>query len=136
MSDAPRSFRRNVDEDINKLERATKEREAEARANERMRSLFGGTAKQRGVGGFGRTDLEMESTRERLQGDQRELNKALEYRRQYPDEQPVGSSGRPDLVYKKGGPVKKMASGGVVKSSASSRADGCAARGKTKGRMV
>lgn len=37
---------------------------------------------------------------------------------------------------KRGGAVKKMASGGAVKSSASSRADGCAARGKTKGRMV
>jgi hypothetical protein len=33
--------------------------------------------------------------------------------------------------YKKGGSVKKMASGG----SASSRADGCAQRGKTKGMM-
>ena len=36
---------------------------------------------------------------------------------------------------KKGGKVKKMASGGKV-SSASSRGDGCAQRGKTKGRMV
>lgn len=36
---------------------------------------------------------------------------------------------------KKGGKVKKMASGGKV-SSASSRADGCAQRGKTKGRMI
>jgi hypothetical protein len=33
-------------------------------------------------------------------------------------------------------PVKKMASGGAVKSSASNRGDGCATRGKTKGRMV
>jgi hypothetical protein len=32
---------------------------------------------------------------------------------------------------KKGGAVKKMASGGKVKS-ASSRADGCAIRGKTR----
>jgi len=31
---------------------------------------------------------------------------------------------------------KKMKSGGSVKSSASSRGDGCAQRGKTKGRMV
>jgi hypothetical protein len=31
---------------------------------------------------------------------------------------------------------KKMAKGGSVKSSASKRADGCAQRGKTKGRMV
>jgi hypothetical protein len=31
---------------------------------------------------------------------------------------------------------KKMKKGGAVKSSASSRGDGCAQRGKTKGRMV
>jgi hypothetical protein len=37
--------------------------------------------------------------------------------------------------YKKGGKVKKMASGGKV-SSASKRADGCATKGKTKGRML
>ena len=37
----------------------------------------------------------------------------------------------PRLGMKKGGTVKKMASGGKVKS-ASSRADGCAVRGKTK----
>lgn len=36
----------------------------------------------------------------------------------------------------KSAPVKKIASGGAVKSSASNRGDGCAARGKTKGRMV
>jgi hypothetical protein len=34
---------------------------------------------------------------------------------------------------KKGGMIKKMASGGMT---ASSRADGCAVKGKTKGRMV
>jgi hypothetical protein len=37
--------------------------------------------------------------------------------------------------YKRGGKVKKMATGGSV-SSASKRADGCAQRGKTRGRMV
>jgi len=37
---------------------------------------------------------------------------------------------------KRGGPVKKMAKGGAVKSSASGRSDGCAVKGKTKGRMV
>ena len=37
-----------------------------------------------------------------------------------------------DAGYKKGGKVKKMAKGG----SASSRADGCAVKGKTRGRMV
>jgi hypothetical protein len=36
---------------------------------------------------------------------------------------------------KKGGAVKKMAKGGSV-SSASKRADGCAVKGKTKGRFV
>jgi len=36
---------------------------------------------------------------------------------------------------KKGGMVKKMAKGGSV-SSASKRADGCAQRGRTKGRML
>jgi hypothetical protein len=48
----------------------------------------------------------------------------------------VGPPG--DYNMKKGGKVavKKMKAGGVVKSSASSRGDGCAARGKTKGRMV
>ena len=33
-------------------------------------------------------------------------------------------------------PVQKKAKGGAIKSSASSRGDGCAVRGKTKGRMV
>ena len=41
----------------------------------------------------------------------------------------------PKLGMKKGGAVKKMTSGGKV-SSASKRGDGCAIRGKTKGRMV
>lgn len=36
------------------------------------------------------------------------------------------------LPFAKGGKVKKMASGG----SASKRADGCAVKGKTKGKMV
>jgi hypothetical protein len=43
-------------------------------------------------------------------------------------------SGSPGMApgMKRGGAVKKMAKGG----SASSRADGCAAKGKTKGRFV
>ncbi len=36
-----------------------------------------------------------------------------------------------DTGYKKGGEVKKMAKGGAV-----TRGDGCASRGKTKGRMI
>ncbi len=33
-------------------------------------------------------------------------------------------------------PVQKKAKGGAIKSSASKRADGCATKGKTRGRMV
>jgi len=40
---------------------------------------------------------------------------------------------RPEGMMKKGGKVKKMAAGG---STASKRADGCAVKGKTKGRFV
>jgi hypothetical protein len=46
------------------------------------------------------------------------------------------SSGRLSVMpeYKKGGAVKKMASGGSV-SSASKRADGIAVKGKTRGKI-
>ena len=50
------------------------------------------------------------------------------------------AEGNPNKLFygkKAGGVVKKYASGGAVKaSSASKRADGCAQRGKTKGKMV
>jgi hypothetical protein len=49
-------------------------------------------------------------------------------------EQDAAERGEPSAM-KRGGAVKKMAKGGSV-SSASKRADGCAQRGKTKGRMV
>ena len=45
------------------------------------------------------------------------------------EEAPAGA------MMRKGGKVKKMAKGGSV-SSASKRADGCATKGKTKGRFV
>lgn len=41
----------------------------------------------------------------------------------------------PGMTMKRGGAVKGYAKGGIV-SSASKRADGCAQRGKTKGRFV
>lgn len=44
-----------------------------------------------------------------------------------------GDSG--NTSYKRGGKVSKHAKGGSVKSSASKRADGCAVRGKTKGKI-
>jgi hypothetical protein len=40
-----------------------------------------------------------------------------------------------DSGYKKGGKVKKYAMGGSV-GSASKRADGCAVKGKTRGKMI
>ena len=46
----------------------------------------------------------------------------------YPDSTPVADS----AGMKHGGKVKKMASGG----SASSRADGCATKGKTRGKVL
>ena len=58
-------------------------------------------------------------------------------------EAPTGMRGRPMMdevmvaeeapAMRKGGKVKKMAKGG---STASKRADGCATKGKTKGRFV
>ena len=46
----------------------------------------------------------------------------------------TGSS--PSRRIASGGKVKKMAYGGSVKKTGARRADGCAVRGKTKGRMV
>ena len=54
--------------------------------------------------------------------------------REATDNRPVNQRIKEALGMKKGGSVKKMASGGSV-SSASRRADGIAQRGKTKGRM-
>jgi hypothetical protein len=126
----PRDWRRDVDADIAKYREQLKENDLQEARNKRMRLLFGGTENERGFAGFGRTDKEIESTREHRRGINRALNDALNYRRMYPDEVPVGSPGRPNLMYKKGGAVKKMASGGRV------RGDGCAIRGKTKGKVV
>lgn len=54
---------------------------------------------------------------------------------QPPEPQQEPSSKTYGLGLRKGGSVKKYKSGGKV-SSASTRGDGCAVRGKTKGRMV
>jgi len=57
-------------------------------------------------------------------------------RRPMPPAMPPGGGmappAAPPMGMKKGGAVKKMSSGG----SASSRADGCATKGKTKGKQV
>lgn len=51
------------------------------------------------------------------------------------DMKPFASQGVQALGMKSGGKVKNYAKGGKV-SSASKRADGCAVKGKTRGRMV
>ena len=48
---------------------------------------------------------------------------------------PYDNTDTSDMTFKKGGKVQKMASGGSV-SSASKRADGCAVKGKTRGKMI
>lgn len=53
-----------------------------------------------------------------------------------PDSAVRGDNFRRNVGMKKGGATKKYAKGGTVKSSASKRADGCAQRGKTKGRII
>lgn len=49
------------------------------------------------------------------------------------DESRFADEGNPN--FKRGGKVKKYAKGGSVSSSASKRADGCATKGKTRGRI-
>lgn len=71
------------------------------------------------------------------------LDKAQDSMRRYREEQKKKQKGITDTEYdtmgnpimKKGGKVKKYASGGTVKLSASKRADGIAQRGKTRGRI-
>jgi hypothetical protein len=54
----------------------------------------------------------------------------LLYKDQYKDDEEEATG------MKKGGKVKKYAKGGTAKSSASKRADGCATKGKTKGKFI
>jgi hypothetical protein len=49
------------------------------------------------------------------------------------EDEEMRARGRAMMGMKKGGKIKKMAKGG---STASKRADGCAVKGKTKGRFV
>jgi hypothetical protein len=62
-----------------------------------------------------------------LAGSQRDKVKAKRADREAEEKRAPGTT------MKRGGKVKKMAKGG---STASKRADGCATKGKTKGRMV
>jgi hypothetical protein len=51
-------------------------------------------------------------------------------------QQSLGAPDKAPVKKRAGGMCTGYAKGGSVKSSASKRADGCAQRGKTKGRMV
>ena len=54
--------------------------------------------------------------------------------KRYPDERE--DLGIPESVLRSLGKTRKMAKGGKVHSSASKRADGCAVKGKTRGKYV
>ena len=67
--------------------------------------------------------------------DKMEAEEMLRAQEQAAAEQAAAEQAAAGGGMKKGGKVKKMAKGGSV-GSASKRADGIAARGKTRGRMV
>jgi len=75
--------------------------------------------------------LESERARANIPDEADEQRKAM-YDSAKKDDMDLPAGAR---TYKKGGTVKKMAKGGSV-SSASKRADGCATKGKTKGRII
>jgi hypothetical protein len=73
---------------------------------------------------------------QRRGGEETELSRSGDIARRIAARESDQSRQRELEGMKKGGHVKKMAKGGVVKSSASGRSDGCAVKGKTRGRMV
>ena len=56
--------------------------------------------------------------------------------KRYPEEDEDREFKIPEKVLRGLGKTKKMAKGGMARSSASKRADGCAVRGKTRGKFV
>ena len=56
--------------------------------------------------------------------------------KRYPEEDEDREFKIPEKVLRSLGKPKKMAKGGMTNSSASKRADGCATKGKTRGRFV
>ena len=117
------------------------QKEADAAAAERRRK-----AAARGAAS---SDAKFEQAAEDEEQAMKDKQSKDAYERVKP--QPFRKGGMPDLtgdgkvtradvlkgrgVFKRGGSTKKYASGGSV-SSASKRADGCATKGKTKGRFV
>ena len=58
------------------------------------------------------------------------------YQAEQAKEAKANADSRKSMPFFNFGKPEKKAKGGVIKSSASARADGCAQRGKTRGRMV
>lgn len=56
--------------------------------------------------------------------------------KRYPEEDEGREFKIPEKVLRSLGKTKKMAKGGMSRSSASKRADGCATKGKTRGKFV
>jgi len=102
----PRNYRRDVDTDIQELEQRLARAQGGSRGDATARTLFGGTSSRRGFAESGRMDSELKQNAQEVERIQDELNRARTYRREHPAERPVGSVGRPSLVYKKGGPVR------------------------------
>ena len=87
----------------------------------------------------GALDAQSAAERDRQAREQAKFDKAFEDVRsgkiQPPRNDDMGPLPKPEPKKEAAKPVKKMAKGGSV-SSASKRADGCATKGKTKGRIV
>jgi len=95
----------------------------------------GGMAKAYAKGG----DVQSESSK--LDQKNAEMDKAQEegfkrYQAEQAKEAKANADSRKSMPSFNFGKPEKKAKGGAIKSSASSRGDGCAQRGKTKGRMV
>lgn len=79
------------------------------------------------------------ATKEKPATTQAEYDKAYEEvksgKQPVPSFNDMGPLPKPEPKKEPAKPVKKMAKGGSV-SSASKRADGCATKGKTKGRII
>jgi len=84
-------------------------------------------------------DVQSESSK--LDQKNAEMDKAQEegykrYQAEQAKEAKANADSRKSMPSFSFGKPEKKAKGGAIKSSASSRGDGCAQRGKTKGRMV
>jgi hypothetical protein len=113
-----------------------KEKEAEEAERKKQSGMKkGGKVDKYAKGG----DVQSESSK--LDQKNAEMDKAQEegykrYQAEQAKEAKANADSRKSMPSFNFGKPEKKAKGGAIKSSASSRADGCAQRGKTKGRMV